>query len=131
MLDRPADSTVDVSFNITMERLPCRFASVDLFDETGTKRLNITLSIRKTRLSALDGSHLPDAAPEVWTDEPGEVAALAGAFGRRHGRRRGWQVASARLDPQPLPALRPVVRARAAAHRRVGQGPADGFVRAV
>ena len=62
MLDRPADSTVDVSFNITMERLPCRFASVDLFDETGTKRLNITLSIRKTRLSALDGSHLPDAA---------------------------------------------------------------------
>mmetsp|Transcript_48321 Transcript_48321/g.156213 ORF Transcript_48321/g.156213 Transcript_48321/m.156213 type:complete len:578 (+) Transcript_48321:42-1775(+) len=86
MLDRPADSTVDVSFNITMERLPCRFASVDLFDETGTKRLNITLSIRKTRLSALDGSHLPDAAPEVWTDEPGEVAALAGEAGGEVGR---------------------------------------------
>jgi len=86
MLDRPADSMVDVSFNITMERLPCRFASVDLFDETGTKRLNITLSIRKTRLSALDGSHLPDAAPEVWTDEPGEVVALAGEAGGEVGR---------------------------------------------
>ena len=86
MLDRPAASPVDVSFTLPMERLPCRFASVDLFDETGTKRLNITLSIRKTRLSALDGSHLPDAAPEVWTDEPGEVAALAGEAGGEVGR---------------------------------------------
>ena len=56
-------------FELTMERLPCRFSSVDLFDETGTKRLNLSASIDKQRVSSKDGRLLSSAVAEAWHDE--------------------------------------------------------------
>ena len=67
-LDGGDDELIGLHFKITMERLPCRFTSVDLFDETGTKRLNITSDIQKQRVSS-DGEFLGDAAPELWTED--------------------------------------------------------------
>jgi hypothetical protein len=70
ILDGEADEPVFLTFNITMERLPCRFSSVDMFDETGVKRLNITSDVVKLRVSSIDQSHVlgPDDTEE-WTDE--------------------------------------------------------------
>ena len=36
VLDLQTDVYIDLIFNVTLERLPCRFTSLDLFDETGT-----------------------------------------------------------------------------------------------
>ena len=47
-----------------MESLPCRFSSIDLFDETGTKRLNITHNLAKIRVSSVDG-HVLSAAEQT------------------------------------------------------------------
>ena len=69
VLDGFADEPMWLSFNITMERLPCRFSSVDMFDETGHKRLNITSDLFKMRVSTDDGHVLGPAEPELWTDE--------------------------------------------------------------
>lgn len=37
-LDLDTSESLLITFNITMQRLPCRFASVDLFDESGTRQ---------------------------------------------------------------------------------------------
>ena len=37
-LDVDTSESLLITFNITMQRLPCRFASVDLFDESGTRQ---------------------------------------------------------------------------------------------
>ena len=35
--DLQTDEYIDLIFNVTLERPPCRFTSLDLFDVTGTK----------------------------------------------------------------------------------------------
>jgi len=57
-----------VFFNITMERLPCQFASVDLFDVMGTSLTNVTAEVIKFRVA-------PDAGhrSEFFVDEPRAV----------------------------------------------------------
>jgi len=50
-LDDTGDTTMRLFFNVTMERLPCRFASVDLFDVMGTALTNISTEIVKKRVA--------------------------------------------------------------------------------
>ena len=67
VLDLQTDEYIDLIFNVTLERLPCRFTSLDLFDETGTKRLNVSGSdIVKQRVSSETGEHLGPDESEVW-----------------------------------------------------------------
>ena len=69
VLDLQTDEYIDLIFNVTLERLPCRFTSLDLFDETGTKRLNVSGSdIVKQRVSSETGEHLGPDESEVWED---------------------------------------------------------------
>jgi thiol-disulfide isomerase/thioredoxin len=70
LLDTASARHIELTFNVTMERLPCRFTSIDAFDATGTKKLNITEAIRMQRISSEDGHVLSDKEEEVWTDEP-------------------------------------------------------------
>ena len=51
-LDNNADTHMKLFFNITMERLPCNFASVDLFDAMGTSLTNISADILKYKVTA-------------------------------------------------------------------------------
>ena len=50
-LDDTGDTTMRLFFNITMERLPCRFASVDLFDVMGTALTNLSSDVLKVRVA--------------------------------------------------------------------------------
>jgi hypothetical protein len=77
VLDAQEEPLLVLSLNVTLERLPCRFTSVDLFDETGSKRLNISdKNLIKLRVSGADGHVLGADDAEIWTDErTGEVDA--------------------------------------------------------
>mmetsp|Transcript_79173 Transcript_79173/g.157411 ORF Transcript_79173/g.157411 Transcript_79173/m.157411 type:complete len:179 (-) Transcript_79173:1549-2085(-) len=68
VLDDTGDVHMRLFFNVTMERLPCQFASVDLFDVMGTSLTNITGDITKFRVS-------PDAGhrQEFFVDLPHAV----------------------------------------------------------
>jgi len=50
-LDDTGDTTMRLFFNVTMERLPCQFASVDLFDVMGTALTNISTEVIKMRVA--------------------------------------------------------------------------------
>jgi hypothetical protein len=54
-LRRSALSQMRVTFNITMERLPCQFASVDLYDVMGTSLPNVTAQITKFKVAPDQG----------------------------------------------------------------------------
>lgn len=56
VLDDTGDVHMRLFFNVTMERLPCQFASVDLFDVMGTSLTNVTADITKFRV-APDAGH--------------------------------------------------------------------------
>ena len=82
VLDLNTEDNIELAFNITMDGLPCRFAAVDFFDETGTKRLNITQDISKLRVSSNDGHILGPGDEEEWIkdvehDDPEEAQQLA------------------------------------------------------
>jgi thiol-disulfide isomerase/thioredoxin len=47
LLDTNFRDTVKISFNITMLDLPCQFATVNILDELGDRRLNVTNNIKK------------------------------------------------------------------------------------
>jgi len=67
-LDDTGDVHMRLFFNITMERLPCQFASVDLADIMGTSLTNVTAEIIKFRVA-------PDAGhkAEFYVEEPRAV----------------------------------------------------------
>jgi thiol-disulfide isomerase/thioredoxin len=50
VLDEGNDEMLTINFNVTIADLPCRFASVDVVDMTGTKRHNVTRNVDKWRL---------------------------------------------------------------------------------
>lgn len=82
VLDLNTEDHIELAFNITMDGLPCRYAAVDFFDETGTKRLNITQDITKLRVSTGDGHILGPGDEEEWIkdvehDDPEEAQQLA------------------------------------------------------
>ena len=68
-LDDNAEVHMRLFFNITMERLPCQFASVDLHDVMGTSLTNVTKDILKFRV-AKDADH----KEEFYVDAPRAVA---------------------------------------------------------
>jgi thiol-disulfide isomerase/thioredoxin len=82
VLDLNTEDHIELAFNITMDGLPCRFTSVDFFDATGTKRLNISRDIMKVRVSSNDGHILGMSDEEEWIkdvehDDPDEAHELA------------------------------------------------------
>ena len=68
VLDDTGDVHMRIFFNITMERLPCQFTSVDLHDVMGTSLTNITGEIVKYRVA-------PDAGlrQEFYVEKPRAV----------------------------------------------------------
>jgi len=50
VLDEGNDEMLTINFNITIADMPCRFATVDVSDMTGTKRHNVTKNVDKWRL---------------------------------------------------------------------------------
>jgi len=58
VMDMNRDSSLTVHFDIVMVDLPCRFAAVDVYDEFGSERMNVTTNITKTRLHIVNGSIL-------------------------------------------------------------------------
>ena len=45
-----SDAQVKINVNISLPKLPCQFASLDVRDVIGTNRMNITTNIRKWKL---------------------------------------------------------------------------------
>jgi len=68
VLDDTGDVHMRLFFNVTMERLPCQFASVDLFDAMGTSLTNVTADITKFRVDA-DTGH----KKEFYVEQPHAV----------------------------------------------------------
>ena len=54
-LDDSAEQHMRIYFNLTMERLPCQFASVDVSDVMGTSLTNVTQHIVKFKVAADSG----------------------------------------------------------------------------
>mmetsp|Transcript_20644 Transcript_20644/g.69275 ORF Transcript_20644/g.69275 Transcript_20644/m.69275 type:complete len:470 (-) Transcript_20644:396-1805(-) len=52
VLDRSVDHRLQINFNVTLPRLPCRFASVDVSDVMGTHLLNVSRNVQKLRIDA-------------------------------------------------------------------------------
>jgi thiol-disulfide isomerase/thioredoxin len=46
------DAQVKININISLPKLPCQFASLDVKDVIGTNKMNITTNIRKWKLSS-------------------------------------------------------------------------------
>ena len=67
-LDDTGDVHMRLFFNITMERLPCQFATVDLADAMGTSLTNVTAEIIKFRTATEAG-----AKQEFYVEEPRAV----------------------------------------------------------
>jgi len=67
-LDDTGDVHMRLFFNVTMERLPCKFASVDLADVMGTSLTNVTAEIVKFRVAPDTGSR-----SEFYVEEPRAV----------------------------------------------------------
>ena len=51
-LDVDTSESLLITFNITMQRLPCRFASLDIVDVMGTHLQNVSANILKMRVNA-------------------------------------------------------------------------------
>jgi hypothetical protein len=58
MMDENTVDKLRINFNITMQYLPCRFASVDVSDSHGDHYVNITTHVAKWRIISTDaGEH--------------------------------------------------------------------------
>merc|ERR1712054_342378 len=72
----PASPAMGIDFDITLGRLPCQYASVDVFDILGTARINVTegkhnFHVTKTRVATEASSmrRIPGAKLEVAAHE--------------------------------------------------------------
>lgn len=61
-------ATMGIDFDITLARIPCQYASVDIFDVLGTARVNVTegkhnFGVMKTRVVTNEANmkHVPGA----------------------------------------------------------------------
>jgi thiol-disulfide isomerase/thioredoxin len=63
-LDQHHNDLLQINFNLTLPRLSCAYASVDVSDMLGTHRVNVSKNIRKFRLDA-DGERLGEASAEI------------------------------------------------------------------
>jgi thiol-disulfide isomerase/thioredoxin len=64
MLDTNREQLLQINFKLTMMRLPCEFASVDVWDYLGNNRLDLTKNIHKTMVSGPTGEKVLGA----WDD---------------------------------------------------------------
>ena len=64
-MDTNADELLRINFNVTMTRLPCHFASIDLSDVMGTRKVNMTKNIRKWKLGGEGSVKLAEMHDEV------------------------------------------------------------------
>lgn len=64
MLDTNREQLLQINFKLTMMRLPCQFASVDVWDYLGNNRLDLTKNIHKTMVSGPTGENILGA----WDD---------------------------------------------------------------
>jgi protein disulfide-isomerase-like protein len=64
MLDTNREQLLQINFKVTMMRLPCEFASVDVWDYLGNNRLDLTKNIHKTMVSGPTGEKVLGA----WDD---------------------------------------------------------------
>ena len=79
-LDQHHNDMLQINFNMTLPRLQCAYASVDVSDLLGTHRVNVTKNLRKWRLGH-DGVRLAEVAAEIAVPHTevvgdGEAAAL-------------------------------------------------------
>ena len=56
VLDANADNLLRINFNVTLPKLPCHLASVDVTDVLGYRKVNMTKNIRKWKLTS-DGTN--------------------------------------------------------------------------
>jgi len=68
-LDDSAETSMRIYFNITMERLPCQFASVDVSDVMGTSVTNVTQHIVKFKVAPGGGHRKAEFYPETEDSE--------------------------------------------------------------
>jgi len=90
-LDDTGEVSMRIFFNITMERLPCQFASVDVSDVMGTSLNNITAEILKFKVQPDQGSR-----QEYFTELPHAVT---------HEELEQHEVVAHREQPASLPQL--------------------------
>lgn len=64
MLDTNREQLLQINFKITTLRLPCEFASVDVWDYLGNNRLDLTKDLHKTMVSGPMGERIIGA----WSD---------------------------------------------------------------
>lgn len=64
MLDTNREQLLQINFKVTMMRLPCEFASVDVWDYLGNNKLDLTKNIHKTMVSGPRGENVLGA----WDD---------------------------------------------------------------
>jgi len=78
------EGIITINFNVSLHDLPCQFASIDVFDITGTRKHDVNTNIVKTRMDH-KGRHLgvleahavePEEAPSVEHRETAELEAL-------------------------------------------------------
>ena len=60
VMDDSNDDMLQINFNITLPKLPCEYASVDVSDVLGTHRVNLTKNIRKWRVGELGEQRLEE-----------------------------------------------------------------------
>lgn len=57
VLDANSDSKLDINFEISFYELPCRYATVELWDYLGKNKLDVSSHIRKTVIRGDQGEH--------------------------------------------------------------------------
>lgn len=72
VLDSNSESKLDINFDISFLELPCRFATVELWDYLGNAKLDVSSTIKKTVISGHAGEeikheYLHKGAPAVET----------------------------------------------------------------
>lgn len=58
LLDSNSESKLEINFEISFYELPCRFATIELWDYLGNNRLDISSRVRKTVIGGQQGEEL-------------------------------------------------------------------------
>lgn len=70
VLDANSDSKLDINFEISFYELPCRYATVELWDYLGKNKLDVSSHIRKTVIRGDEG----EQRKHDYHDQPAPVA---------------------------------------------------------
>lgn len=78
VMDTSEDRYLRVNFNISLPRVPCQFASVDVQDVLKTRKHNITANIQKWRIDFEAGRRLEQVADKPAAPVYGKAVAVKG-----------------------------------------------------